>query len=170
MTGVRQAGRLPLLLKKLAFTFVVPGTAAGIVPLLIARGRAVSSMPALVAAGLVLLVTGGAVYAWCVWDFATFGQGTPLPLDAPRRLVTRGLYRYTRNPMYLGVLCVAAAWSAIFASSWHLVYAAGLALAFQLFVVLYEEPRLRVLFGAEYDAYCRAVARWLPRPRRRTPG
>jgi protein-S-isoprenylcysteine O-methyltransferase Ste14 len=170
MTGALQAGRLRLLLKNVAFTIVVPGTAAGIVPLVIARGRAVSSMPAMVAAGLVLLVTGGAVYAWCVWDFATFGRGTPLPIDAPRRLVTRGLYRFTRNPMYLGVLCAAAGWPAIFASIWLLLYAAVLALAFHLFVVLYEEPRLRVLFDAEYDAYCRTVPRWIPRPRPRTPG
>jgi len=77
---------------------------------------------------------------------------------------------HTRNPMYLGVLSVAAAWPLIFASSWLLVYAAGLALAFQLFVVLYEEPRLRALFGADYDACCRTVARWLPRTRPPTPG
>ncbi len=159
-----------LFLKNAIFTLLVPGVVAIGLPLTLARDRPFAESGLLPTLGAGLLGIGAATYVWCVWDFATFGQGTPLPLDAPRRLVTRGLYRYTRNPMYLGVLCVAAAWSAIFASSWHLVYAAGLALAFQLLVVLFEEPRLRALFGAEYDTYCRAVARWLPRPRRRTPG
>ena len=55
---------------------------------------------------LALLAFGGAIYAWCVWDFAVFGRGTPAPIDAPKKLVVRGLYRYTRNPIYLGVLTV----------------------------------------------------------------
>jgi len=158
-----------LLVKNALFTLLVPGVVAIGLPLTLARGRPLAASPLLLALGAGLLGVGAATYVWCVWDFAAFGRGTPLPLDAPRRLVRRGLYRYTRNPMYLGVLCVAGAWSAIFASSWLLVYAAGLALAFHLFVVLYEEPRLRALFGAEYDAYLRMVPRWLPRPRPRTP-
>lgn len=159
-----------LLLKNAIFSLLVPGVVAIGLPLALAHGRPVVASTLALMLGAGLLGAGAATYAWCVWDFAAYGRGTPLPLDAPRRLVTRGLYRYTRNPMYLGVLSVAAAWPAIFASSWLLVYAAGLALAFQLFVVLYEEPRLRALFGAEYDAYCRTVARWLPRTRPPKPG
>ena len=158
-----------LLLKNVIFTLLAPGVAAIGLPLTLARGRPLAASGLLLALGAGLLGIGVATYIWCVWDFAAFGRGTPLPLDAPRRLITRGLYRYTRNPMYLGVLSVAAAWPAIFASSWLLVYAAGLALAFHLFVVLYEEPRLRALFGAEYDAYRHTVPRWLPRPHPRTP-
>jgi len=159
-----------LLLKNVLFSLLVPGVVAVGLPLMLARGRPMAACPLLLALGVGLLGIGVATYIWCVWDFAAFGRGTPLPLDAPRRLVTRGLYRHTRNPMYLGVLCMAAAWPAIFASSWHLAYAAGLALTFQLFVVAYEEPRLRELFGVDYDVYRRTVPRWFPRPRRRTPG
>jgi protein-S-isoprenylcysteine O-methyltransferase Ste14 len=159
-----------LLLKHVIFSLLVPGVVAVGLPLTLARGRPVAASPLLLTLGVGLLAVGLATYIRCVWDFAVFGRGTPLPLDAPRRLVVRGLYRYMRNPMYLGVLCVAAAWPAILASSWLLVYAAALALAFQLFVVLHEEPRLRVLYGAEYDAYRRTVPRWLPRPRRWMPG
>jgi protein-S-isoprenylcysteine O-methyltransferase Ste14 len=54
-----------------------------------------------------------------------------------------------------------------FASPAVLTYAALLALGFHLFVVLYEEPTLRRTHGAEYDAYCRAAPRWLPRRRAR---
>ena len=51
----------------------------------------------------------------------------------------------------------------LFGSGTVLVYAVGLALAFHLFVVLYEEPTLRVRFGEDYAAYGRRVPRWIPR-------
>lgn len=154
-----------LVLKNVAFTVLVPGTVAVYLPLLIAGGRGITSSVPLLAVALVFFGLGAAVYAWCVWDFAAFGRGTPLPLDAPRRLVVRGLYRCTRNPMYLGVLIVVAAWAALFASGWLLAYAAIVALACHVFVVLYEEPKLHALFGADYDAYRQAVPRWIARPR-----
>jgi protein-S-isoprenylcysteine O-methyltransferase Ste14 len=103
--------------KNALFTLLVPGVTAFALPLILARGRPVATSGLLRTPGAGLLGIGAAAYAWCVWNFAAYGRGTPLPLDAPRRLVTRGLYRYTRNPMYLGVLSVAAAWPAVFASS-----------------------------------------------------
>jgi protein-S-isoprenylcysteine O-methyltransferase Ste14 len=53
-----------------------------------------------------------------------------------------------------------------------LLWAAVIGLVFHLFVVLYEEPHLRKLFGADYDAYRRAVPRWIPllRPASPEPG
>lgn len=155
-----------LLLKNLLFTLIVPGTVGVYLPLLLARDRAMASGPWLVLA-LCLLAVGGAVYAWCVWDFATFGRGTPAPIDAPKRLVVRGLYRYTRNPMYLGVLTVILGWAALFQSSAVLYYALGFGVWFHLFVVLYEERRLTREFGAEYEDYRANVHRWLPRFRGR---
>src|ERR1700758_3513308 len=53
-------------------------------------------------AGLALLASGAGVAIWCVVIFALFGKGTPAPFDPPRRLVTEGPYRFTRNPIYLG--------------------------------------------------------------------
>jgi HD superfamily phosphohydrolase YqeK len=102
-----------------------------------------------------------------VWDFATAGRGTPAPIDPPKELVVRGLYRTVRNPMYVGVLAVIAGWLVLF-RSWALVeYATVVALFFYGFVVLVEEPMLRRRFGPAYDAYRRKVRRWMPgRPRR----
>ena len=96
-----------LFLKNVLFTVLVPGTVAVYLPLRMAK----SSTPTLwsMLSGLPALATGVAMYAWCLWDFATFGRGTPAPMDAPKRLVVRGLYRYTRNPMYVGVLAVSRA-------------------------------------------------------------
>jgi protein-S-isoprenylcysteine O-methyltransferase Ste14 len=154
-----------LLLKNLLFTVLVPGTVAVYVPLLIARSRAPAPAP-LLAIALAVLALGAAIYAWCVWDFASFGRGTPAPVDAPKKLVVRGLYRYTRNPMYVGVLTVILGWAILFRAMGLALYGLAVATCFHLFVVVYEERHLRAEFGTQYEDYCSRVARWLPRPRR----
>lgn len=153
---------MKLFLKNLLFTLLIPGTVAVYVPLLIAHGMRVSLNPILLIPGVVFLAAGTGIYLWTVWDFATAGRGTPLPADAPKKLVMHGLYRYTRNPMYLGVLTVIVGWAAVFADGWLLVYALGVAMVIYLFVILYEEPKLHQQFGAEYDTYRQKVERWLP--------
>ena len=102
------------------------------------------------------------IYLWCVWDFATFGRGTPAPIDAPKCLVVRGLYRYTRNPTYVGVLSIVVAWAVMFQAVTVLGYAVCVAPCFHLFVVVYEEHHLALQFGDEYHEYCAHVGRWLP--------
>jgi protein-S-isoprenylcysteine O-methyltransferase Ste14 len=151
-----------LLLKNLLFTVLVPGTVAVYVPLLLARQRSLACGP-LLALAVAILFLGSAIYGWCVWDFATFGRGTPAPIDAPKRLVSRGLYHYTRNPMYVGVLTVILGWALLFRASVLLLYALAIGVCFHLFIVLYEERHLRRAFGTEYDEYCARVGRWLPR-------
>ena len=155
-----------LLLKNLLFTFLVPGTVAVLVPWRITSPLPATSGPALVVA-LILFGLGGAIYAWCVWDFAAFGGGTPAPIDAPQKLVVRGLYRFARNPMYLGVLSVILAWAVLFQAASLAAYAICVATAFHLFIVLYEEPHLEREFGGEYVSYKSEVGRWLPRPPRK---
>jgi protein-S-isoprenylcysteine O-methyltransferase Ste14 len=157
-----------LLLKNLLFTLIVPGTVAVYVPILIARRLSLASCAgsALVFAGTVI-AAGAGVYARCVWDFAAFGRGTPAPIDAPGRLVVRGLYRYARNPMYAGVIAVIAGWAILFQSAALASYGLFVALGFHGFVVFYEEPHLRRRFGRQYEDYAASVGRWLPRwPRR----
>ena len=155
-----------LFLKNLLFTLAVPGTIGVYVPLVLARGRP-PALGLVFLLALALLATGGVIYAWCVWDFAVFGRGTPAPIDAPKKLVVRGLYRYTRNPIYVGVLTVLLGWAVMFRGTVLLVYAFCVAICFHLFVVLYEERHLQKEFGGEYDDYRRRVSRWLPRLRRR---
>ncbi len=153
-----------LFLKNLLFTVLVPGTVAVFLPYwIVARNREalhVEPVRALLAAPFVAL--GAATYFWCLWEFAVTGRGTPAPIDPPKRLVVRGLYRYVRNPMYVGVLLVIAGWAVLFGFGAVLRYGAAVAVAFHLFVVLVEEPLLRRRFGEAYDAYCRAVRRWVP--------
>ena len=153
-----------LFLKNLAFTIVAPGTAAFLIPWLIVGGRP-TELGLMTLVSTLLFVLGAAIYLWCVWDFATFGRGTPAPIDAPKKLVVRGLYQYSRNPMYLGVLILILAWAASFKAIILLVYMLIVGLAFHTFVILYEEPHLRKLFGESYFNYCTRVPRWLPRLR-----
>jgi protein-S-isoprenylcysteine O-methyltransferase Ste14 len=157
------------LLKSLLFTALVPGTVAGVVPMWLRGGWRLHGPPAAAITGGMILCAGVAIYLWCAWDFATAGRGTPSPTDPPRALVERGLYRFSRNPMYVGVTLAVlgqAAWAL------HIpifVYAAALAALFHLRVVMYEEPVLRRSFGAAYDAYTARVPRWIGRPAKRAP-
>jgi protein-S-isoprenylcysteine O-methyltransferase Ste14 len=119
-------------------------------------------------AGMMLAGAGAALVLWCILTFVFVGRGTPLPVDAPRRLVVRGPYAWVRNPMYLGAFLLLAGAALRFSSFPLLLYAAGFLLAVHAFVVLSEEPILRARFGDEYDAYRREVRRWLPRMARRS--
>jgi len=165
--GDSEGKAMRLLLKNLLFTVLVPGTVAVYLPLVIAQGLSQASGIAHSLA-LALLVLGAAIYAWCVWDFATFGKGTPAPIDAPKQLVVRGLYRYTRNPMYVGVLTVILGWVVLFPALPLLLYALVVAACFQLFIVLYEERHLAAEFGSQYEEYRSHVGRWLGPRRCRT--
>lgn len=151
-----------LFIRNLIFTLVVPGTVGVYLPLYFARDVAVGPAAA-VATGALLILIGAATYLVCQWDFASFGRGTPAPIDAPRKFISRGLYRYVRNPMYLGVLIVILGWATVFRATTLLWYGVGVALAFHLMVLVYEEPHLRRVFGREYVDYCGQVNRWLPR-------
>ncbi len=157
-----------LLIKNLLFTIFIPGTVAVYLPLLIAHGRSFVSEPAFLIIGIVLILIGTVVYGWTVYDFAVSGKGTPLPIDAPRKLVVRGLYRYVRNPMYLGVLLVILGWVWVFADLRIWLYGLVVALIAHVFVVRYEEPHLENTFKDEYVAYKASVGRWLPRIKRVT--
>lgn len=124
-----------------------------------------SSTDSLQIAGLVLLVLGLAIAVTCVLDFAVAGGGTPAPFDPPKFLVRNLLYRYVRNPMYIGALLILAGQALVFRPmvTGLLWYAAGFWICTHTFVVLYEEPHLRRVFGGEYEEYCKKVPRWLPR-------
>jgi protein-S-isoprenylcysteine O-methyltransferase Ste14 len=154
-----------LLLKNLLYTLVLPATFAIYLPLLIVEEGTPASLGSIIAS-MPFFVVGGGVFTWCVWEFATVGRGTPAPVDAPKRLVVEGLYRYHRNPLYAGLFLVMLGWVILFLSKRLAVYVALAFVGFHLFVVLYEEPGLRLKFGNEYAAYCHQTGRWVPRWRR----
>jgi protein-S-isoprenylcysteine O-methyltransferase Ste14 len=112
--------------------------------------------------GMTIGCAGTLVALWCVATFAWIGKGTPAPFDPPRRLVIRGPYRFVRNPMYIGAALALAGAAMFFESTPLLVYVAIFFFVTHLFVVGYEEPKLRRTFGPDYEAYCQSVRRWRP--------
>jgi protein-S-isoprenylcysteine O-methyltransferase Ste14 len=111
--------------------------------------------------GIVILLVGCSVLGWCVRDFFVSGRGTLAPWDPPRHLVRVGLYRFSRNPMYVGVLLITSGWAVGFRSLALAGYTGALMVAFQLRVLLHEEPWLARTFGAEWVEYRAHVPRWL---------
>ena len=148
------------LLKTLLFTFIGPGTVAVYVPILVLAPQWPRMWGLFQWLALIPLAVGAAIYAWCASEFTFVGAGTPAPIDPPKKLVLSGLYRYSRNPMYVGVLSVLIGEVLYFESLRHLLYAATVFFLFQSFIVFYEEPHLRQTFGEAYLRYCRAVPRW----------
>lgn len=155
-----------LFVKVLIFTVFVPGAVAGYGPYRVLM-RQGGLPPWHLAAGtlppLLLVLMGAVVYLRCAWDFAVAGGGTPAPVDAPKRLVIAGIYRHTRNPMYLGVGAAILGEAWMFRSQALLVYFAIFFAIINGFVIFYEEPTLKARFGADYEAYKNAVPRWFIR-------
>lgn len=153
---------LPIL-STVIFTIFVPGTVAGYIPMRLLGGFSRPENGLLPWLGAMITLIGAAIYFRCAWEFAVGGLGTPAPIAPTKFLVTTGLHRYIRNPMYVGVALVILGEAALF-HSFHLVeYAGVMLLIAHTFVVLYEEPTLRRQFGESYEEYQRAVPRWIPR-------
>ncbi|WP_341677394.1 isoprenylcysteine carboxylmethyltransferase family protein [Niveibacterium sp. SC-1] len=113
--------------------------------------------------GGAVLGLGALGLLWCVRDFHVQGKGTLAPWSPPRNLVIVGLYRYSRNPMYVCVTLILLGWAVSFASPGLLAYSVFVGLAFQLRVVYGEEPWLARTYGATWEAYAKRVPRWLGR-------
>jgi protein-S-isoprenylcysteine O-methyltransferase Ste14 len=153
-------------LKTLLFTVIMPGTVTVYIPYwLLSSPTKPAPLPigAWRYFGWLPMLLGAAIYFWCAWDFTFAGKGTPAPIDPPKELVVRGLYRYVRNPMYVGVLTLLIGEALLFASRQLFIYAGVIFLLFNLFVIFYEEPALRQKFGESYRRYCETVPRWIPR-------
>ena len=111
-------------------------------------------------AGIMMGLAGASLALWCILTFVFVGRGTPAPFDPPRRLVVQGPYRLVRNPMYIGA-GIAVLGAAMFYQSFALAgYVGVFLLMMHVFVIGYEEPTLRRMFGHEYEVYCQNTGRW----------
>jgi len=150
-------------LKSFFFLIFVPGLFVGYVPFAFLMNGSYIDTGFLIYLALPLWVVGGVMILWCFWDFLVKGKGTPAPIDPPKELVVTGLYNYVRNPMYVGVLLMLIAHFLWFGFVALLVYLVFFFLAFHIFVLRYEEPTLKKMFGKAYEAYIRRVPRWIPK-------
>ncbi len=150
------------------FFVVGPGVVAGLIPWWLTRWQIREPVPywaPVRVLGVILIAAGAIVLIQAFVRFVVEGLGTPMPVAAPERLVVGGLYRHVRNPMYLALLAVVVGQALVLGQLVLLLYAAVAGVVVAAFVHWYEEPHLTRRFGAEYEAYRRAVPAWWPRLR-----
>ncbi|HEX2373592.1 MAG TPA: methyltransferase [Actinomycetota bacterium] len=161
-------GKAGAALGSAVFFALAPGVVAGLVPWWLTGWQARTLPPwwlPLRIAGALLLAAGAGVLVSAFARFVVEGLGTPAPVAPTRELVVGGLYRYVRNPMYLGVLAAIVGQALVLGQPALLLYAVTVAAAFVVFARWYEEPTLARQFGDRYLAYRRAVPGWWPRRR-----
>jgi protein-S-isoprenylcysteine O-methyltransferase Ste14 len=157
--------RTRALLASAVFLCLAPGTVAGLIPWWISRWVLLPPFFGLEQVrwlGVLLIALSLPVLLDSFGRFAVEGLGTPAPVLPTRHLVLKGFYRYVRNPMYVAVASIIIGQGLLLGNAYVLLYAAVVWTAFHGFVLLYEEPKLRSTYGAEYEAYCARVRRWIP--------
>jgi len=154
-----------LILRNLFFTILQPGMVAGLIPYFLLGNPRISSFKNNLGTvhyiALALFVAGVAILLYCISLFAVKGKGTLSPADPTKKLVVSGLYKFSRNPMYIGVMLILIGESLFFSATVMWIYSAMVFLAFNVFIIIHEEPRLESEFGTEYQQYLKTVRRWL---------
>ena len=110
-------------------------------------------------AGLVLFAAGAVIAGWGLVIFRRL-RTTTTPGENPNSLVTSGPYRFSRNPMYLGLVLAYLGEQAMLVLAWPLLFLVLTIGYVNWFVIPVEEASLRA-FGPAYDAYCARVRRWI---------
>ena len=110
--------------------------------------------------GLVLCLSGALIFLYCSSLFSKLGKGTPAPIDPPNKLVVKGLYQHTRNPIYVGYFLLLLGEFFVLGFSLLLIYSIVIAFSIHLYVVYVEEPVLKKRFGDSYIGYTQQVPRW----------
>jgi len=102
------------------FAFLaLPGVIAFIIPGLVLRPAPSVALHWL---GMIPLAIGTVLLLWCVRDFYVAGRGTLAPWTPPKRLVAVGLYRFSRNPMYIAVITILIGWAVMFQTMALVIY------------------------------------------------
>lgn len=147
---------------KQIFSFILPITVLIIVPSLIEEKRTVI-LNAITFLGFAVMLSGLTLMFLTIRMFIRIGKGTLAPWHPTRKLVTKSLYAYVRNPMILGVGTVLTGEAIVFRSWNILIWAGSFFIINTVYFILSEEPGLKKRFGAEYEEYKRNVPRWIPR-------
>jgi len=147
---------------KQIFSFILPFTVLVLVPLWIEKDIAIH-MSFNLFLGSILILCGLTIMVLTISSFMRIGKGTLAPWSPTKKLVVRGLYRYVRNPMILGVLTVLLGEALCLQSTNILIWACAFFVINTIYFILYEEPNLEERFGGEYRDYKNQVPRWWPR-------
>jgi protein-S-isoprenylcysteine O-methyltransferase Ste14 len=164
-TSKAQTGNVELFLKNLVLFVFLVVSALVIVPLglvWLANSSMTFSFGVLKFSGLILIGVGSVFMLNMFMCFALAGKGTPAPFAPPKRLVTKGLFRYVRNPGYIGGLMILVGEGIFLESYVVFFFAIFMGAMFHIYVIYYEEPSLKKRFGDSYKEYINMVPRWLP--------
>src|SRR6476660_9508081 len=130
---------MSLFLRNLFFTLLQPGLVAGLFPYLIAQKEfeTVLERPidVLTVIGMIVCIIGVGITGHCIFKFATDGRRTLSPADPTTRLVIKGLYKYSRNPMYVGVMMILVGECLVTLNLSLVIYALLIFTAFSLFII-----------------------------------
>jgi protein-S-isoprenylcysteine O-methyltransferase Ste14 len=85
--------------------------------------------------GILLIIVGGSLFLYCSSLFKIFGKGTPIPIEPPKKIVQQGLYKYVRNPMYLGYFAIVIGEALLFGAALLFAYALVFILLTHIYVV-----------------------------------
>ncbi|HET8655183.1 MAG TPA: isoprenylcysteine carboxylmethyltransferase family protein [Longimicrobiaceae bacterium] len=110
--------------------------------------------------GAVLMATGVLIAVWSLGIFRSV-RTTTVPFETASQLVVSGPYRFTRNPMYLGLALAYLGEAAMLAELWPVILLPLVLLYVRTMVIPVEEARLRGAFGDAYVHYCSTVRRWI---------
>jgi protein-S-isoprenylcysteine O-methyltransferase Ste14 len=140
-----------MLTRALVAFLILPGSVGFVVPAAVLwwTGRTRVDQPL----GLVVLAVGIVGLFWCVKDFYVSGKGTLAPWAPPEKLVVVGLYRYSRNPMYVTVMLVLLGWAVSFGPPFLYIYMLLVVAAFHIRVVRGEEPWVARTRGSDWGHY-----------------
>ena len=118
-----------------------------------------------------LMILGTSLILAAEYCFITVGHATGAPGNPPQQMVTTGIYRRVRNPIYIGEAMLLFGVAFLRNSPTMLLISVAFVPAIHTFVVCFEEPHTKRRFEAAYDRYKVNVPRWLPRlPRRGEDG
>lgn len=152
---------MQLFIRNLIFTVIQPGIIAGLIPYLILETPDIKSRFNFEKYfSVIIFIIGFLILLKCIIDFGVKGKGTLSPIDPPKKLVINGLYKISRNPMYVGIMLILFSEALFFESVRLWIYSIVIFMAFNIFIILYEEPHLTRDFGNEYEEYKKKVNRW----------
>jgi len=109
----------------------------------------------------IVLTVAGSLLAFSSLGIFRVARTTTVPFEAPSKLITWGPYRFTRNPMYVGLALIYLGVAGIQAQIWPVVLLLLLFIYIDRVVVPVEETRLRDVFRDAYEQYCSRVRRWI---------
>lgn len=157
-------------IRLIIFTIAVPGFVVGYMPYALYDVKETVETGFFRYTGLILIFMGTLFYMRSALNFLVHGGGTPaiwfskhlklLIGEEPFKLVSSGIYKYSRNPMYLGVIMVVYGLSIFFESKDIFVYACMLIVFFHIVIIFLEEPHLRRKYGEEFERYLQETNRW----------